>query len=187
MEKKNRIIIGIIVIANFLALYILNNNNNNVVEIDEMFYNCKIDKKQEKSYLGILEILSINLKKEFYDLDSIYNQVDQNITLINESTMPDEDNGNIILAAHRGNSKVAFFNNLHKIEPNDEINIYFNNKKYVYKYSNRYDVEKNGKIKIIREKNKTTITLITCKKWTNKQTVFIGYLVDIVDMSNCVN
>ena len=41
-----------------------------------------------------------------------------------------------------------------------------------------YDKEKTGYIEIIRNRNKNTITLITCKKNTNLQTVFIGYMKD---------
>ncbi len=134
--------------------------------------------KEKKDYLGIIEIPKINLKRYFYNIDDERNNVDKNIMLIEKSNMSNEENGNIIFASHRGSSRVAFFDKLHLIDEGDEIYIYYNNKKYTYRYNNKYDVIKNGKIKIERDMNKTAITLITCKKGTNKQTVFIGYLTD---------
>ena len=51
-----------------------------------------------------------------------------------------------------------------------------------YKLNNSYDTDKDGKVEIVRNRYKNTITLITCKKGTkDKQTIFIGYLVDKVE------
>ena len=53
----------------------------------------------------------------------------------------------------------------------------FDGIKYEYKIADIYDVDKTGTVNISRDKNRTTITLITCKKYSkDKQTVFIGYL-----------
>ena len=51
-------------------------------------------------------------------------------------------------------------------------------KKYKYIIDDIYDRNKTGYIEIIRDKQRNTITLITCKKNTNMQIVFIGYLVN---------
>ena len=46
------------------------------------------------------------------------------------------------------------------------------------KYFNVYDVVKNGKVKIVRSYDKTTLTLITCTRNNDKaQTVYILELV----------
>lgn len=95
--------------------------------------------------------------------------------------MPDVDKGNFIVAGHNGNSYISFFKNLHKMNSGDLINIYYNGYKYVYKYDNFYEVEKTGTVNIVRDKNKTAVTLITCKRNSNKQLVFIGYLIDKVE------
>ena len=88
--------------------------------------------------------------------------------------MPDVKNGNLILAAHRGNSSVSFFDKLYKLEIGDEANITYNNKVYKYKLVNTYLEEKDGSIAIYRDENKNTLTLITCTKKDKKtQTVFI--------------
>lgn len=132
-------------------------------------------------YIAVLEIPSIGLKRGLVEYGSKYNDVKYNIQIIEKSKMPDIENGNLILAGHNGNSYVSFFRNLYKIKDNDLINVYYNGYKYIYKFSNSYEDAKTGTINIVRDNNKNTITLITCKKNSNdKQLVFIGYLVDKV-------
>ena len=76
--------------------------------------------------------------------------------------MPDEENGNLILASHSGSSKVAFFRNLKNVNMFDVINIFYNNVKYTYEVSNIYEEEKDGDISIKKDENTTTLTLTTC-------------------------
>lgn len=170
---KKLLTLTLIIALNILCLSIINSNTF----IEPNIENNEIVKKKNE-YLGIIEIPKIKLKRYFYDFDDEKNSVEKNIMLIEKSNMPDEEKGNIIFASHRGNSKVAFFDKLHLLEPGDEIIIYYNDKNYTYQYSHRYDVLKNGHIKIARDMDKSTVTLITCKKGTNKQTVFISYLTD---------
>ena len=50
--------------------------------------------------------------------------------------------------------------------------------KYSYKIVNIYNVEKNGRVTIYRNYDKTTLTLITCTKNNDaSQTVYIAELV----------
>lgn len=123
----------------------------------------------------ILEIPKINLHQEFYPNDKEKNNVDRGIQVIEKSIMPNKK-GNLILAAHSGSSDIAYFKNLDKLNINDKTYIYYQNKKYKYIITNIYDVEKTGYVDIKRNKDKQTLTLITCKKNTNKQTIYIGYL-----------
>ena len=53
------------------------------------------------------------------------------------------------------------------------VSIDYKGKSYNYKVVNIYDIEKNGIAKIIRDTNKTTLTLITCRHNTQKQIVII--------------
>ena len=130
------------------------------------------------NYIGYLDIPKINLKRGFVSLNSKYNSVSYNVMLIKGSSMPDVKNGNLILAAHRGNSPVSFFDKLYKLEIGDEANITYNNKVYKYKLVNTYLEEKDGSIAIYRDENKNTLTLITCTKKDKKtQTVFIFELI----------
>lgn len=130
------------------------------------------------NYIGYLDIPKINLKRGFVSLNSKYNSISYNVMLIKGSSMPDVKNGNLILAAHRGNSSVSFFDKLYKLNLGDEANITYNDKVYTYKLVNTYLEAKDGTIAIYRDENKTTLTLITCTRGDKKtQTVFIFELV----------
>ncbi len=130
------------------------------------------------NYLAVLEIPKINLKQGFYSVDSKYNNVDYNITVIQNSTLPDETNNNLILAAHSGDCSICYFHNLYKVLNGDEAYIYYKSVKYKYKVTNIYEVEKNGRVPIYRDFNKNVLTLITCTRNSNtKQTVYILELV----------
>ena len=130
------------------------------------------------NYIGYLEIPKINLKRGFVSLNSKYNSISYNVMLIKGSSMPDVKNGNLILAAHRGNSSVSFFDKLYKLNLGDEANVTYNDKVYTYKLVNTYLEAKDGTIAIYRDENKTTLTLITCTRGDKKtQTVFIFELV----------
>ena len=73
-----------------------------------------VDKKSEEDYLGILHIPSINLTRGFYKQTSSLNNVNKNIYYVKESIPLEYSSSMLILAAHRGNSKVSFFNDLDK-------------------------------------------------------------------------
>lgn len=134
------------------------------------------------NYIAILEIPSIDLKRGLIDYKCRYNNVKYNIQIIEHSQMPNVENSNLILAGHNGTSGVSFFRNLYKLKEDSLIYIYYDGIKYIYKLNNSYDTSKDGKVEIVRNRYKNTITLITCKRGTkDKQTVFIGYLVDKVD------
>lgn len=135
--------------------------------------------KIDYNYIGVLEIPSISLKRGLVSPDSYYNNVNYNIQIIEHSTMPDVDNGNLILAGHNGASYISFFKNLYKLSPDDKIYIYYKGYKYEYTLNNVYDTPKDGNIEIYRDHKKTTLTLITCKKNTkDTQVVYIGYLTN---------
>ena len=197
LEKSLLLVIGSLLIL--LSLFLLFNHtynsykdNKKEQEILDTFYeeqeeikeiiNDNNDKNDitinNSNYLAVLKIDKINLEKGLYSIDSNMNNVDYNIEILKESKMPDIENGNLILAGHNGSSSVSFFRNLEKLKKDNDVFIYYNGFKYRYKIDKFYDVNKTGKVSLIRE-YKTSITLITCKKGTNdKQVVYIGYLVD---------
>ena len=151
------------------------------IETEEKIENEMVEQpveevKEETKYdfIGILEIPKINLKRGFLELNSKYNKVDYNITLIKGSTFPDETNNNLILAAHSGNCKVCFFDKLFELTINDNAYVQYNNIRYKYKLVNTYEVEKDGTVPIYRDYDKNVLTLITCTKYSDtKQTVFV--------------
>ena len=126
------------------------------------------------NYVGVLEIPKINLKNGFYNLNSRYNNVNYNVTIINGSTFPNVENSNLILAAHSGNCPVCYFENLYKLKLDDIAYVYYNNIKYSYKIVDIYEVEKDGTVAIYRDYSKKVLTLITCTRNSKtKQTVYI--------------
>lgn len=169
----NTLLLIIIKLSNLIKVnnenYEVNSYLNNYNE-DVGYINNNINKEE---YLGILEIKKIKLRKGFYKLNSNLNNVDKNIMIVSSSNMPDVNKGNLILASHSGNSSVSYFRYLDKLDMEDIASIYYLGKKYDYKLINYYDVDKNGSVQIIKNNDINTLTLITCKKNTDKQTVFI--------------
>ncbi len=148
------------------------------VDIDEE--EIKEQPKQEEkktsnyNYIGVLEIPKINIKRGFLNIKDKGNNVNKNLQVIKGSDMPNVKNGNLIIAAHSGNSYISYFKNLYKLSNDDVAYVYFNNIKYTYKVVGKYDAEKSGKVTIHRDNKKNTLTLITCSQTDKtKQIVYI--------------
>ena len=140
----------------------------------------KVTVDSRDNYIGYLEVPDVNIKRGFVSLDSKYNSVGYNVMLIEGSTMPDVKNGNLILAAHRGNSSVSFFNDLYKLDRRDKAIVTYNGKKYTYELVTSYEESKDGVLTIKRNADVSTLTLITCTRKNKKtQTVFIFELVSV--------
>ena len=138
----------------------------------------KEETKIEINYIAVIKIPKIGLEKGLASKGSYYNNVNRNIQILTESDMPDKEKGNVILAGHSGNSSVSYFRKLNKLENNDEVIISYNGRDYVYRMVNSYEIEKNGYAHILRNAEKTTLTLITCKHNTNKQLIVICELIE---------
>ena len=134
-------------------------------------------KQDNTNYIAVIKIPKIGLEKGLCEKGSYCNNVNRNIQILKESTYPDIANGNFILAGHSGTGRVSYFRNLYKLEQDDEVSIFYQGKEYKYKVVNIYDVEKTGTVNIVRNKEKTTLTLITCRHNTNKQIVVICELI----------
>ena len=124
--------------------------------------------------IGMLIIDKIGLKQLFYDRYHPKNNIDENITLMKESNMPNETKGNVIIGAHSGSGYIAFFNELHSLQIDDEIKIKYQQKVYTYRVKQKYLDNKDGKIRIHRDPNLDTLTLFTCNNNDKK-----NYLVVI--------
>lgn len=140
----------------------------------------KFDKEEDKSiYIGYLSIPDINLKKGFTTKESKYNTISKNIQILSASDYPDKENGNLIFAAHSGNSSVSYFNKLYLLNKGALIYVTYNDTSYTYKITEIYTVKKSGTIEIKSNKDKSNITLITCTKNDNTtQTVYLGELIN---------
>lgn len=126
-------------------------------------------------YLGVLEIPKIGLKRGFYGIDSRYNSIEYNVTLVKGSTMPDAPNGNLILIAHSGDAYISYFAYLWRLNVGDTAFITYNGVQYQYQIVNIYNVEKSGIVAIHRDVTKNSLTLITCTKDNDhSQTIYIA-------------
>lgn len=132
-------------------------------------------------YIGRIEIPKIRLIKGFCDKNSVNNDVSKNIKVMETSKYPDVENGNFILVAHAGNAWNSFFGQLYKLSNGDKAYVYYGGKKYTYTIVKQYIVDKTGYVKIYRDRNKTTMTLITCTQnyMKTKQTVYILELINV--------
>lgn len=158
----------------------LNNINNNPTSESEEVKEENNSNYTYEEYLGIVDINKIGLYKGFYNKNSNLNNVKFNLYVLPESNYPDTEGGNLIIAGHSGNYNNSYFANLYLLEVNDDITIHYNNKKYIYKIDKIYNEEKTGRVRILRNKEKTTLTLITCTKDDNyHQTIYIAYLINI--------
>ncbi len=145
---------------------------------EEIKEESKEEKKEEKiNYIAVLKIPKIKLVRGLVDRNSYLNNIKYNVEILKDSSMPDEVNGNVILAAHSGNARISYFKNLDKLKLGDDISIEYKSKTYKYKVVDIYLIDKTGTAEIIRNKDKSTLTLITCKHNTNKQIIVIAELI----------
>ena len=150
--------------------------DNTTVDLEDM-----VDADRVDAYIGYLSVPDVDIKRGFVNINSKYNSVGYNVMLIEGSKMPDQDEGNLILAAHRGNSSVSFFDKLYKLKDNARAYITYQGKVYEYELRNSYLEPKDGELTIRRNPNVNTLTLITCtRNDKTTQTIFIFELVSVV-------
>ena len=137
-------------------------------------------KKNKKiDYVAVLKIPKINLTKGLVSQDDPLNNVKYGIEILANSSMPDKEKTNLILASHSGTASISYFDKLDKLRITDKVFIDYKNKTYAYNVVNIYDVIKNGKANLIYNKNKNNLILITCRRNTNKQIIVICELEEI--------
>ncbi|MBE6160666.1 MAG: sortase [Firmicutes bacterium] len=195
IKRKNKswlIIIGSLIFLSGVGLITYDYLSNSKVdkketELLEEFYEIEEEiesieepqvveevKEQIKvNYIAVLKIPKIGLERGLVDPNNYLNNVNYNLEWLDGSSMPDEINGNVIIAGHSGSARISYFRKLDRLEIGDEASIIYNGKTYNYKVVDIYDVEKTGKAEIVKEKNTTTLTLITCRHNTNRQIVVI--------------
>lgn len=125
------------------------------------------------NYIATIKIPKINLEKGLVDPSSYLNNIKYGIQILKDSSMPDKEKTNLILASHSGTARISYFKNLDKLVVGDEVIINYRNNIYTYKVARVYDVNKNGKANLIYNKNKNNLILITCRYKTNKQIILV--------------
>lgn len=157
-------------------------NMSETVETNEIVETIKKEERQTKiNYTAILEIPSINLKQGVVNSTKNFNSINYAVSVDKNSNYPDEL-GNFILYAHSGNSNIAYFKKLNKVNINDSVYVYYNGIRYEYLIYDKYDIRKTGKAKIINRKDNKYITLITCNQdKKGYQKILIGKIIKNVE------
>lgn len=184
----------LIIVSNYVYIYLNNNHNKQnvdkyiketstivdneeIIQTEETNNDIKDENNKENNktinYTAILEIPSINLKQGVVNSTKNFNSINYAISVDKHSNYPDKE-GNFILYAHSGNSSIAYFRNLNKVNINDKVYVYYNGIKYEYIITNKYDIKKTGTANIIKSNTDKYITLITCNP--NKD----GYQIVII-------
>lgn len=170
----------------YISIYISNKIDDNLVKNYFVTYAHKDEENiksnnttsNEINYIGILEIPTINLKRGFLSLNDKNNNVNKNIEVLKNSTMPDEDKSLLAIAGHSGNGKRSYFKYLYKLNLNDKLFIYYKGIKYTYEIINKYDVPKDGDIEVVKS-DKKMLVLTTCSQTDRtKQIVIVGNLIN---------
>ena len=120
-----------IVAYDYIANIFYTNNLNVIVEEDGIKREEAVTEEGPvtNDYIGYLNIPKINLIKGFLDKRSNENDVEKNILVVEGSSYPDIDKGNLILAGHSGTGWKAFFNDLYKLNKGDVAYVTYKNKK----------------------------------------------------------
>ena len=163
-----RIIKAVLLIELLLTVFFITNYNNKIFNIK---YNTKYTLSIEKKEIPIGKIIisKINIDNDIYGKYSTKNNIEENITILKKSNYPHL----LILAAHSGTGKIAYFNNLDKLDINDEIIIKYNKKISTYKVVKKWEEKKNGKIHIDNISNNQLI-LTTCSPNHNNYQLIIS-------------
>ena len=184
----------LIIVSNYVYIYLNNNHNKQnvdkyiketstiveneeIIQAEETYNEIKDENNKENkktiNYTAILEIPTINLKQGVVNSTKNFNSINYAISVDKHSNYPNKE-GNFILYAHSGNSSIAYFRNLNKVNINDRVYVYYNGIKYEYIITNKYEIEKTGKMEVVKSSNNKLITMITCISNANKQIVLVG-------------
>ena len=105
--------------------------------------------------IGTLIIDKIGLNTDLYNLNSPRNNIEEHVTILRD------DQNLLILAAHSGTGKIAYFEELDNLKENDKIILKYKDTTSIYYVKNYWEEKKNGYITINKEDNKQLI-LTTC-------------------------
>ena len=167
---KNILIILALNILILFPLTILKINNTNINNSINRF---KIINNHNNDKIGYIKIKTLNINEPLYKIDSEENNVDKHITILKESIFPDKDNSIIFIAAHSGEGKIAYFNELNKLKIDDKVIIKINNKKYTYLVKEMWEEKKNGFINVNKEPENQLI-LTTCSPIHNNYQLIVN-------------
>ncbi len=123
--------------------------------------------------IATLVIPKINLQQPLYSLKSKENNVSKNVTILEGSIFPNQEKSIMFLAAHSGEGKIAYFDNLDQLNIGDIIIFKYKKYNYYYNIDNIFEEEKDGDIEINKSSNQQLV-LTTCSKKSSKKQLIIN-------------
>lgn len=120
----------------------------------------KQTENQKTDQIGTLSIPNIALEQPLYQKESKQNSIDKNVTFLKESTYPNEGKDRVILCAHSGTGKIAFFQELDHLQKNDSIYLTYQDETLTYIVDSIKVTSKDGTISIPQQKH--ILVLTTC-------------------------
>lgn len=175
MYKKIILTVIIFIIYLVSCYYIYTNNITKEKTITSL---PVLTNKEEP--IGKLIIKKINLENNLYKITSKHNNIEENPAILKESIEPTKENSIMFIAAHSGTGKLAFFNNLDKLQINDEITLVYKNITYNYIVTKIWEEPKNGYIHV-NKSNSHQLVLTTCSPTKDDRQLIINSILKRVN------
>ena len=178
------ILFGLIILIVIILGFIYKNNKmaknelvisklvNNIAKVDDVYRNKKkenIENLNNEKYFGRIIIDKINV-----DYMVLNNYSEENLNISICKFLGDKDSNNISIIGHNYENGI-FFSNLNILDKDDEIKLIIDDKIFLYKVYDKYEVISDD-ITPIEEENIKEITLITCNNINKKRLIIKAYL-----------
>lgn len=170
MSKKSYLVSVFILISLIIGIIKTTKPSTNYITTDRLSI---ISNKPIELPIAKIIIPKIGIDGEIYNINSRENDVDKNITILKESIFPNHDNSIIFLAAHSGEGKIAYFNDLDKLKTNDIVIFQYKDKNYYYSINQIFEEDKDGDIEIIKTSNKQLV-LTTCSRKDKRKQLIVN-------------
>ena len=164
-------LVSIILLISLIG-FIITSTKSNYEKINTSSI-VRISDKPKVLPIARVIIKDIGVDEGLYDPKSSLNSVDKNVTILEKSILPDNQNSIIFLAAHSGEGSIAYFNDLDKLEIGQEIIIQYKKYNYYYLIDKIFEEEKDGDIEINKTSNQQLV-LTTCSKTNYKKQLIIN-------------
>lgn len=198
--KKNRISNNIEDYGVDTKVYSINENKKNNL-LDDLYYEMKkynedLNKKGQnivdafsyetpsfdlmkyglsENIIGIIKIPKINLELPIY-LGATAENLNKGATHLSQTSIPlGEKNSNVVIAAHRSLFRNQFFKNIDKLSAGDEVIIQTLWNELIYKVTIKNVISPSDSSKILIQKDKDLVTLVTCHPYGKTSERYIVY------------
>lgn len=125
--------------------------------------------------IGIIEIPKIDVKLPIY-LGATTENLNKGATHLSQTSIPlGGKNSNAVIAAHRSFVRNPFFKNIDKLDIGDEVKIKTFWKTLIYIVADRKVISPYDSSKILIQKDKDLVTLITCHPYGDTSERYVVY------------